>query len=63
MKLSTFHHKKIKITTTDEEVFSGYVINYLPADENEPERESIVVECQNGIFEFYEDELKHVEIL
>ena len=50
--------KKVNVTMTDGETFSGKLTVYISAVDNVPERESISVDY----VELYTDEIKFIEI-
>lgn len=57
MNLCDFNGKKVKIITSDNEVFIGEAYDYIPAQDNVPEIASISI----GNLEFSEDEIKSIE--
>lgn len=59
MKLFEYEGKKVQITTNEGETFKGLANDYTPADENNPEIESICI----GEFEFYANNIKNIELL
>lgn len=59
MKLYEFLHKKIKLTTDDNQVFIGVAEDYTEAEDNEPQIDSICI----GDYEFLETDIKSIEIL
>lgn len=58
MKLYEYLNKNVKLITTNNETFSGKVIDYIPAQDNVPEIASISI----GDFEFYENEIDEIQI-
>ncbi len=64
MDLVKFYNKKVRITDTDGHVFLGTVTDYIEAEDNNPEVESIIIDELNGdLLEFYEDTIKEIEII
>lgn len=59
MKLWEFEDEKVKITTTDGQVFRGIASDYTNPQDNEPEIASICV----GDTEFLETEIKSIEVV
>lgn len=64
MKLKQFYNKKVKIVADNDLVFLGTVNDYFYPDDNENEKESIVVDTIEGsAVEFYEDDIAEIEII
>lgn len=64
MKLKQFYKKKVKIVSDNDLVFLGIVNDYFYPDDNENEKESIVVDTTEGkAVEFYEDDIAEIEII
>ena len=59
MKLYEYSGKKVRITTNDGEIFSGIACDFIPAQDNVPEVASISI----GEIEFYENEIKSIEVI
>lgn len=58
--LRRFENEKVNLTTIDGEEYMGVAIDYIFPEDNEPEGlESISI----GNIEFYEDEIKTIEII
>ena len=54
----------IRVVTVDNEMLEGKLVGYTPAMDNEPERESILLEDSTGrLIELFEDEIKSVDTL
>ncbi len=64
MNLKQFYGKKVKIVSVDKTVFIGTVNDYFYPDDNENEKESIVIDTSDKrVIEFYEDDIQTIEIL
>lgn len=64
MNLVQYYNKKVRITDTAGQVFLGVVTDYIEAEDNEPEVESIVIDELSGeLLEFYEESIKEIEII
>ena len=68
MKLIDYEGKKVKIVSIDGNVFEGRISDYVYPEDNEPEVESIIMECISGIFrgksvEFWEEDIETIEII
>ena len=64
MNLKQFYGKKVKIVSVDKTVFIGIVNDYFYPDDNENEKESIVIDTSDKrVIEFYEDDIQTIEIL
>lgn len=50
MKLSDFDGVNVEVTDVDGHVFSGCVTDYICAEDNEPEGESIILKTCNGVY-------------
>lgn len=62
MKLKQFYNKKVNIVSDEGTAFSGVVTEYFHPDENDSERESIVIDTSSGeCVEFYEEDIKTIE--
>ena len=59
MKLNEYENKKIEITTTDNEIFVGIAVDFTPADENNPEFDSICI----GNIEIFSNEIKNIRTI
>ncbi|MBS0953058.1 hypothetical protein ABC426_17465, partial [Lactiplantibacillus plantarum] len=64
--IANFIHKNVKIEFTDGDIWTGKVINYTIAGDNDPEEESIEFIPANGpgkgkMFEVYEHEIKNIK--
>jgi len=63
MELKQFYRKKVKIVATNGRVFRGKVSDYVDPEDNEPEEESIIVDTVDGqAVEFYEKDIKEIEV-
>lgn len=64
MNLKQYYNKKVKIVSVDKVVFIGTVNDYFYPDDNENEKESIVIDTSDKrVIEFYEDDIQTIEIL
>ena len=64
MNLEEYQHKKVRVTLTDGAVFTGLVINYTSALDNEPDPESITLDTgESFVTEFLITEIAIVEII
>ena len=62
MKLINFYGKKVKIVDIDNRTWEGTVTDYIYAEDNEPEIESIIIDTQNiKAIEFTKAEIKAIE--
>ena len=59
MKLHEYEGRKVRLITTIGNTFEGYVSDFIEAEDNEPEKESIII----GDYEIFEDEIKSIELL
>ena len=61
MNLKQYCGKKVKIVADNDKVFLGKVNDYIFPEDNESEKESIVVDTiENQAIEFYEDHIKEI---
>lgn len=58
MNLCDSNGKKVRLITTDDEIFVGEAYDYIPKQDNVPGIASISI----GNLEFYEDEIKSIEL-
>lgn len=64
MNLRQCEHKKVRIVDKDGKKYKGYVGDYIWADDNENNLESIIVDFPDGsVAEFYEKDIELIEIL
>ena len=63
--LWTYEKEKVQIICTDGQVLRGIVRYYIDAEDNDPPRESIVLNLFIGGYptEVYKDEIQSIEIL
>lgn len=62
MNIWDYEYKEnVKITTADDKVFVGTVINIVYADETEKGENMVDIETENGIFGIWESEIKSIE--
>lgn len=59
MKLHEYEGQKVRLITTIGNIFEGYVSDFIEAEDNEPEKESLII----GDYEIFEDEIKSIELL
>lgn len=63
MKLLKYYNKKVKILCENDLVFEGWVNDYIYPEDNENEKESIIIDTIDGkIIEFYEKDILTIEI-
>jgi len=60
-----FEHERVEVICTDGQVLRGVVGDYIDADDNEPPKESIVLDLFEGGYptEIFGDEIMSVEVL
>jgi len=64
MKLNQYEGEKARITDIDGQVFYGHVTDYIYAEDNVPEGESIILKTLEGVYiEFRREEIKEIEII
>ena len=66
MDIIQYVGQKVRILTVDDNVFYGKVIDYIDAEDNEPEGESIVLRSPEHVgvlFEFRPEEIKEITII
>ena len=64
MNLSSFYGKKVEITTRNGLAFSGKVSDYIYPEDNENEKESIVIDAEDGsLVEFYDEDILSIRIM
>lgn len=63
MKLIEYEGKKVRIVDIDGDVFEGVVSDYIYPDEDDTGLESIVIDCVEGPFEFWEKDIKTIEVI
>ena len=62
MDLKLYYGKHIAIITYDGKMFAGFVNDYIDLEDNENGLESIVVDTNDGLYEFNEDDIKEIRI-
>ncbi|NLL91206.1 MAG: hypothetical protein GX222_02155 [Ruminococcaceae bacterium] len=65
MNLQEYEGKQVVIKTIDDEIFRGVVGDYMFAEDNNPPKESIIIDAigfSNPI-EIFADEIKSIEIV
>lgn len=65
MNLKDFWEKKVVIQAKNNRIFRGEITDYIYPEDNENEKESIILEPINGgnPIEFYENDIKEIQIL
>ena len=64
MTLLDYYEKIVKIIDSDGQVFVGDVTDYIYPEDNESEKESIIVDCSGGeLLEFYEEDISEIEVI
>lgn len=63
--LLKYEGKTIRVVTPDNQMFEGYVTDYVYPEDNEPEGiESIILKLSNGrCIEFPEHDIKSIEVV
>lgn len=62
--LISFDGKKVHIICDDGQVFDGFVSCYVYADENDNNKDSIIVDVFDGsTIEFYQEDIKSITII
>lgn len=59
MKLWEFLDKKVRIEFVDGGTLEGYVHTHTSALDNEPDPESIMIDC----YEIFEEDIKKIEVI
>jgi hypothetical protein len=63
MNLQSYEGEKVEIVAPYGS-FKGKVLDYIYADDNKPEKESIVVRVEDGhLEEFYEDSIESIKVI
>ncbi len=63
MELKKYYNKKVHIVSDEGKIFEGVVSDYIYPEDNESEKESIVIDSSNGIpIELYESDIKTIQI-
>jgi len=64
VKLAQFNNKIVKIIAKNGNSFVGLVSEYFYPEDNESDKESIVIDTEEGTaVEFYERDIKTIEII
>lgn len=64
MSLKELCGKRIRIVSPDGASFTGKVSDYFYPEDNENEKESVVLDTEDGtLIEIYEDDIKELEII
>ena len=64
MSLKELCGKRVRIVSPDGVSFMGKVDDYFYPEDNENEKESVVLDTEDGtLIEFYEDDIKELEIV
>lgn len=64
MYLGHYDGKTVRIISTDGVKFEGFVNDYVFPDDNENEKESIILHCNDGRWiEFYEADISSIRII
>ncbi len=63
--LTQYENKYIRLIATDNEIYEGFVSDYIDPIDNENNMESIILDIENKLYpiEFYPYEIASVEIL
>lgn len=64
MGLKQYYLKKIQIIDVDGQCFKGIVNDYIYPEDNENEKESIIVDTIDGrVIEFYEYDIRSIKLI
>jgi hypothetical protein len=68
MNLAKYEGKKVEIIDNKNQTWEGIVTDWFYPEDNDPERESIVIKCDIGRFvgsyvEFCEEEVQTIKVL
>lgn len=65
MNLRQYDSKRVRLTDTDGKVYEGYVGDYIFAEDNDPEEESLVLDIEGERYptEFLAHEIADVQII
>lgn len=63
MKLNRYEGKNVQVICNSGKTFLGKVTDYISAEDNEPEGESIILRTLQGVLiEFRPEEIKVIEV-
>jgi hypothetical protein len=63
MKLIQYLEQRVEVTTTQGETIQGLVTDYMDPEDNNPPKESIIIENANGdLIEIFADEIRQVAV-
>ena len=63
MDLKEYYDREVVIITDDGQIFSGFVDEYIYPEDNENEKESIILKTKQVLVEFYEEDIKDIVVL
>lgn len=64
MTLKPYYNKTVNIVDDNNQVFNGIVTDYFYPEDNESEKESIVIETSGGdLYEFTEENINQITII
>ena len=64
MKLVKYLDKNVKIVFTDEDILEGKVVDYVYPEDNENNKESIIIkDSKSRYIEVYEKEILSIEVI
>lgn len=62
MKLWTFLRQNVKLVLKDGSIVSGFVQEYCSKDDNEEEIDSIGLDVDGTLYEYFEDEIISISV-
>ena len=62
MKLWTFLRQNVKLVLKDGSIVSGFVQEYCSKDDNEEEIDSIGLDVDGTLYEYFEDEILSISL-
>ena len=63
MGLKLYYHKKVTIITYENKLFVGFVGDYIATEDNNTGLESIILDTNDGLYEFNENDIKEINIM
>lgn len=63
MNLMKYLDQHVEVTTTQGEIIKGIATDYMYPEDNNPQKESIIIETTNeDLIEIFTDEIKKIEV-
>jgi len=62
MKLWTFLRKNVKLVLKDGSIVSGFVQEYCSKDDNDEEIDSIGLDVEGTLYEYFENEILSISV-